>query len=274
MLDFCPLRASVNGFWRQNVYVRANDPTLSGLVVRGVRAGMSSMHSIGRRCVVTGAGSGIGRASCAALTAAGWDVVGWDLRIENAMPGAIRVDITDPQAVAAAWADVTRDGAVTGLVNAAGICRRKGFTELSLDDWREMFRVNVEGTFLTCAAAVPHMIDAGGGSIVNFASLAAVRPPKTALAHYAASKGAVLAFTRALAAEVAPHRIRANAAIPGVIETAMIGDTFTAEEQDAYRKQAGLGRFGTPEEVAQLVAFLLSDAASLVNGAGIEIPAA
>lgn len=225
-------------------------------------------------CVVTGAASGMGAASVLQLRSAGWNVVGWDVRKPDSPQAWQQVDITDEDSVASAWSAALEHGPISGLVNAAGIWRTETFADLTLADWRRTFQVNVEGTFLTCSAAVRHMREHSGGSIVNFSSLAAVRPPKIPSAPYAASKGAILAFSRALAAEVGQYRIRVNAVLPGAIQTPMLTDTVSAEQLATYAKQSGLGRLGQPDEVGKLVAFLLSESASLVHGASIEVPGA
>lgn len=225
-------------------------------------------------CVVTGAASGMGAATVRQLRNAGWHVVGWDIQPPDSSAAWRQVDITDERGVAEAWNAALEHGPITGLVNAAGIWRTESFADLTLADWRKTFQVNVEGTFLACSAAVRHMREHSGGSIVNFSSLAAVRPPKVPSAPYAASKGAILAFTRALAAEVGQHNIRVNAVLPGAIQTPMLTDTVSAEQLATYARQSGLGRLGQPDEVGKLVAFLLSDSASLVHGASIEVPGA
>jgi NAD(P)-dependent dehydrogenase (short-subunit alcohol dehydrogenase family) len=226
------------------------------------------------RCVVTGVASGMGESSARALKAAGYEVIGWDRRVPPMPGGWIQVDVTDPHAVEQAWAAAAEGGPIRALVNAAGIWQRERFQEVTLEDWRRTFSVNVEGTFLCCSAAVRHMAHHGGGAIVNFSSLAAMRPPKIPSAPYAASKGAIYAFTRALAAEVGSDGIRVNAIMPGAIETPMLTMHLSPEELDRYRNQSGLKRLGTADEVAALVVFLLSDAASLVHGASIEVPGA
>jgi NAD(P)-dependent dehydrogenase (short-subunit alcohol dehydrogenase family) len=226
------------------------------------------------RCVVTGVASGMGEASARALKAAGYEVIGWDRRVPPMPGGWIQVDVTDPHAVEQAWAAAAEGGPIRALVNAAGIWQTERFQEVTLEDWRRTFSVNVEGTFLCCSAAVRHMAHHGGGAIVTFSSLAAMRPPKIPSAPYAASKGAIYAFTRALAAEVGSDGIRVNAIMPGAIETPMLTMHLSPEELDRYRNQSGLKRLGTADEVAALVVFLLSDAASLVHGASIEVPGA
>lgn len=227
-----------------------------------------------RTCIVTGAASGMGAATVEVLKEKGWRVIGWDLRDPEGESGWTKVDITDEQGVEHAWKEAAAQGPIHGLVNAAGIWRTEEFVGVTLADWRRTFQVNVEGSFLTCSQAVRHMREHGGGAIVNFSSLAVVRPPKIPSAPYAASKGAILAFSRALASEAGQYGIRVNAILPGAIETPMLLQNVSEEALGRYRAQSSLGRLGTATEVARLAAYLLSDEASLVHGAGIEVPGA
>lgn len=226
-----------------------------------------------RACVVTGAASGIGAATAALLRRRGWTVAAWDVRAPADGSGWTEVDVTDEAAVAAAWRGLDAKLDIAGLVNAAGIWRVEPFETLTLADWRRTFSINVEGTVLMCAHALERM-RAEGGSIVNFSSLAALRAPKMPSAPYAASKGAITAFTRALAAEIGKHRIRVNCIAPGAIDTPMLAKVLSPEQLAVYSSQSSLGRLGAPGEIAALAAYLLSDDASLVHGACIEAPGA
>lgn len=226
-----------------------------------------------RTCVVTGAASGIGAATAALLRRQGWKVAAWDVRPPCDASDWTEVDVTDEASVASAWQSLDGGFEIAGLVNAAGIWRAETFETLALADWRKTFSINVEGTVLMCSQAVKRM-RATGGSIVNFSSLAALRAPRIPSAPYAASKGAVTSFTRALAAEVGRYGVRVNCIAPGAIETPMLVNILSPEQIAAYSSQSSLGRLGRPEEIAALAAYLLSDAASLVHGACIEAPGA
>jgi 2-keto-3-deoxy-L-fuconate dehydrogenase len=217
--------------------------------------------------VVTGGASGIGRATVDLLRAAGRRVAVWDI----AMSGDPVVDVTDEASVAAAWQRVCAEGHVDGVVNAAGIFAQGHLGELTLELWEHVLRVNVTSAFLVCRSAFEHLRDQGGGSIVNVGSIAATQAPLTACSAYAASKGALLSFTRALAREGAPHGIRANCVSPSAIDTPLLRAPLSPEQLAAYESRSPAGRFGTAEEVAGAIVYLLSPAASFVSGANLEV---
>ena len=158
-------------------------------------------------------------------------------------------------------------GRIDVLVNNAGIYRAAPLTELRVEDWDSVIAVNLRGTFLMTRAVLPHMIEAGGGSIVNVSSTAGVSPYAKGTA-YCASKAAVIAFSRALALEVADRGVRVNVVCPGLTDTPMLRGI--AGDEEAYRGFARLvpvGRIADPEEVARVILFLASDQASYVTGA-------
>jgi meso-butanediol dehydrogenase / (S,S)-butanediol dehydrogenase / diacetyl reductase len=219
--------------------------------------------------VVTGGASGIGAATADLLRSKGRRVQVWDLEVDG--PDSARVDVSDPAAVEAAWTAVTRDAHVDGLVNAAGIFRIEGIEETSIESWSQTIGVNLNGTFFTCRHAFPHMKGNGGGSIVNIASLAGLRAPLAPCAPYAASKGGVIALTRAIAREGAPAGVRANSISPGPIETPMTTQGISEQELEAYRSRLPIGRAGHPSEVAAVIGFLLSADASFVSGSNVEV---
>jgi len=209
-----------------------------------------------RRAFVTGAGSGIGAAVARLLASEGAAVVAADLK------GAeVELDVRDEQQVAS----VVRD--IDVLVNAAGIGSTTNAPDTQLDVWEDVFAVNARGTFLCCKHAIPGMIERGGGSIVNISSVAALVGLRNRAA-YCASKGAVLALSRALAVDHVKDGIRVNAVCPGTVDTPWVRRLVedVGESLDALRARQPLGRLGTPEEIASAVAYLASDAAGFVTG--------
>ena len=153
------------------------------------------------------------------------------------------------------------------LVNVAGIGSTTTAPETPLDVWEDVFAVNARGTFLCCKHAIPAMIARGGGSIVNIASVAAIVGLRNRAA-YCASKGAVVALTRALAVDHVHDGVRVNAVCPGTIESPWVRRLVeeAGESLDELTARQPLGRLGTPEEIAEAVAYLASDAASFVTG--------
>ncbi|MGE3288196.1 MAG: SDR family NAD(P)-dependent oxidoreductase [Pseudonocardia sp.] len=209
--------------------------------------------------LVTGGASGIGAATATRLRRAGVRVVTADLA-----PGADeKLDVTDPDAVAALVAHL---GPVGILVHSAGIVGPSApLTDLDLDGWRTTFRVNVDGTFLMCRAVVPGMVAAGWGRIVTLASIAAKDGNPTQSA-YSASKAAVIGLTKALGKELATTGVLVNAVAPAAVATPMNAATDPAI---LARSQSltPMGRFGTAEEIAELIAWLCSEQVSFSTGA-------
>ena len=197
-------------------------------------------------------------------------------QLEGAM--AVGADVSDETAVAEAVATVSEElGEIHGVVNAAGYHAFEELQNVTLDAWNRMLAVHATGTFLTCRAAAPLLTRAGGGSIVNFASIAAVigRPHSAA---YCAAKGAVVALSRQLAVDLAPARIRVNVLIPGRILTPMSEPMY--REIGHGDMEAGiatatvdtpLGRVAVPGEVAACACFLLSDEAGFVTGTQLTV---
>lgn len=209
--------------------------------------------------LVTGGASGIGAATAARLRDAGTKVVTADLA-----PGAdLVLDVSDPGAVAAAHAEI---GDVAILVNSAGIVGpASALVDTDLEAWRRTFRVNVEGTFLTCRRFAPGMVAAGWGRIVNLASIAA-KDGNPGQAAYSSSKAAVIGLTKSLGKELATTGVLVNAVAPAAVVTPMNADTDPAV---LARSQAltPMGRLGAPEEIAELIAWLCSPAVSFSTGA-------
>jgi 2-keto-3-deoxy-L-fuconate dehydrogenase len=230
---------------------------------------------VGRRALVTGAASGIGEAVARALHAEGADVVLADMSAPGvqALAGelgerveALTLDVRDEDAVS---------GAMTGLdvlANVAGIGSTTNAPDTPLEVWENVFAVNARGTFLCCKHAIPSMIERGGGTIVNVASVAGLVGLANRAA-YCASKGAVIALTRALAIDHVRQGIRVNAVCPGTVDSPWVRRLVddAGESLDALRARQPMGRLGGTEEVAQAVLYLASDAAAFVTGTGLVI---
>ncbi|APX01945.1 SDR family NAD(P)-dependent oxidoreductase [Arthrobacter sp. QXT-31] len=242
----------------------------------------------GKTALVTGAGGGIGSAIARRLAAEGAHVCVADanetaakevadaLAREGLSAEPLVFDLLDPEASEAAVQRIidTR-GRLDVLVNNAGVNRRGDLLALTEDDWDLSFAVNVDALFHLCRAVLPHMIEAGGGAIVNTASQWGLYPAPGHIA-YNVSKAAVVAFTKNLARDYAPNNIRVNAVAPGEVHTPMLEAGLarsgrTVADLDAL---VPFGRIGKPEEIAALVAFLASDEAPYICGSVIEITGA
>jgi 2-hydroxycyclohexanecarboxyl-CoA dehydrogenase len=210
------------------------------------------------KALVTGGAGGIGSAIAERLTAAGMEVVVADLQGE----GAIKLDVTDFDAVHAAIAEI---GPLAVLVNNAGVDDElRPFTETEPESWRRMLAVNLEGAMACTHAALPAMQAAGYGRIVNVASEAG-RIGSNLNAAYAAAKGGVIAFTKTIAREEARHGITCNCVLPGPTDTPLLR-RWPEQSIDKIARHTLLRRLGTPQEVAAAVAFLASEEASYITG--------
>ncbi len=241
----------------------------------------------GKVAVITGGGSGIGRVAASLFAAEGAKVVVADVvpdqaaaaaaEIESAggTATAVAVDVADEAQVRAMIAHaITAYAGLHVLFNNAGIFPDDdgGVLDTPPETWQRVMEVNLKGVWLGCRAAIPAMIDSGGGSIVNVASFVALMGAATAQIAYTASKGGVLAMTREVAVEYARRGIRANSICPGPIETPLLAELLS----DPVRRQRRLvhipmGRFGRPEEIARAALFLASDDASFVTGSALVV---
>jgi len=227
-------------------------------------------------CVVTGAGSGIGRASAALFAEHGALVVAADIQSEA---GGVthHVDVTDEASTTAlAQAVVERYGRIDVLFNNAGIAGVGSLEETSLEAWERVMRVNATGVFLMSRAVVPAMIECRSGSIINMSSaIAEVGLPRRI--SYAASKGAVLALTKSMQVDLAPFGIRVNALLPGTIMTPFVEGYLResyADPEDGLRSIRArqlTGDLGKPEDVAAAALYLASDESAFVVGSGLAI---
>lgn len=238
-----------------------------------------------RGAIVTGATSGIGKATVAAFLAEGARVVGIGrdtsslAALEAASPGRFVGMPADLAVLGEAEDATTRAiahlGGVQVLVNSAGIGLRANLADTSDEQYQRLFDVNVRATFVTCRAVIPHMVAAGGGTIVNVASSLAHKAARDR-AIYAATKAAIVGMTRSIAVDFGTRGIRANCVAPGTIDTPWIGNVLAgAPDADSLREQMvarqSIGRLGTAEEIAAVIAFLASDAASFVHGASFAV---
>ena len=226
-----------------------------------------------RHVLITGAGSGIGKATAALFAREGARLALLDIDKDSiaeqaeALGGvAVAADVRDEQGVidAIGAAAEALDG-LDGLVNAAGVSIRANLEDLGMEVWRRIIDINLTGTYVVCRAALPFLRQAVEGTIVNIASGAATRsgPGRSA---YTASKAGVIAFTRSIASELAPH-IRVNAILPGAVETplfeGLVPDQATRE---AVISRYAMKRIGRPEEIANAILFMTSKQSSFMTG--------
>lgn len=244
----------------------------------------------GRRAFVTGGATGIGRAIAVALAEQDVRVAIADIDAAAASATAagigrgsvaVQMDVTDRASVEKGFSEIlSQFGGCDICIANAGVSTMRPALDLTDRDWNFNFAVNARGIFLTNQVAARHFVARGAGCIVNTASLAA-KVGAPLLAHYSASKFAVLGWTQALARELAPHGIRVNAVCPGFVRTSMQAREveweaslrgMTSEEVIAdYVRQTPLGRLEEPEDVAGLVVFLCSEAARFMTGQGVNV---
>jgi 2-hydroxycyclohexanecarboxyl-CoA dehydrogenase len=208
----------------------------------------------GSAALVTGAASGIGAAVSARLAGRGWKVAGLDLRgSETDLP--LTADVTDRVAVRDAVDRAARElGPVSLLVTVAGYYEMLPVSEIGVDRWRRMLAVHLGGTYNSCAAVLPGMLERGSGHIITISSELALAGGDTD-AHYAAAKGAIIGFTKSLAAEVAGRGVRVNSVAPGPTDTPLLARDSPWREP-AFLETIPLRRLVRPEEVAEAVLFL------------------
>ena len=241
-----------------------------------------------RSVVVTGAASprGIGRATADRLARDGWSVALLDLDADAAAATAAQIAAAHGAQVLGVGADVADEASVhaafdvleaalppvVGVANLAGISSPTAFLDETVDAWDRVFAVNMRGTFLVTQRALRGMVDRGVGRVVSVSSVSAQRGGGTySKVAYSASKAAILGFTRALAREVGEHGVTVNAVAPGPIDTDIMGGTLTDERKASMSADVLMGRVGTREEVAALLAFLLSEDAGWITAATYDI---
>lgn len=227
---------------------------------------------------ITGASRGIGRAVARRLAREGYAVgidylqareqaqaLAEELEAQGRSAMAVQADVADREAVTDAIRRVEAAfGPVSLLVNNAGIAQQRQFQDIDPTFWRRLFAVNVDGAFHTIQAVLPNMIHEKAGCIINTSSIWGQRGASCEVA-YSSTKAAVIGLTRSLAMELAPSGIRVNCVAPGVIRTDMV-EVLGQETLEELARETPMGRLGTPEDIAEAVAFLASDRAAFITG--------
>jgi 2-dehydro-3-deoxy-L-fuconate 4-dehydrogenase len=234
----------------------------------------------GKRALITAAGQGMGRAAVHAFVREGASVVATDINpdllrefAENAAVVSSRLDVTDAEAVSKF---VERTGPVDILFNCAGWVHQGSILECKVEDWDRSFNLNVRSQFLMCKAMIPKMVAAGGGVILNMASVLGTEKAAPNRLAYAASKAAVAGFTRALAIDHVKQNIHVNCVCPGTVDTPSLADRINAfadpvqARKDFVARQA-MGRLATAEEIAETFVYLVSDESSFMTGQAVFV---
>ena len=224
----------------------------------------------GKVCVITGAAGGIGGATAAVFEREGARVIGVDLLEHSVGELALSADVTDETAVADLYAHVRSElGRIDVLFNNAGISPNDDASvlETGLEAWERVQATNLRSVFLCCKHGIPHLLESGGGSVINTASFVAVMGSATSQISYTASKGGVLALSRELGVEFAKRGVRVNALCPGPVDTPLLRELYASDPVAAQRRlvHVPMGRFAAADEIANAVLFLASDESSYVN---------
>ena len=240
---------------------------------------MNQLDLKGRRAVITGGASGLGFAISQRLLASGAELVWWDVNAATLAQGVkqlgapvqtVVVDVTRHESVVAAVQQTLAQGVVDVLVNSAGITGpNMKVWDYPPEQWRQVMDVNLNGLFYCCRELVPHMRSRNYGRIVNIASVAGKDGNPNASA-YSASKAAVMALTKSLGKELADTGVRVNCVTPAAVKTAMF-DQMSPEHIAFMLSKIPMGRFGTPEEVGAMVAWLCSEDCSFSTGAVFDL---
>jgi NAD(P)-dependent dehydrogenase (short-subunit alcohol dehydrogenase family) len=237
----------------------------------------------GRVAVITGAASGIGRAGARRFAAEGAHVVVADLddaggtALAKEIDGLyVHADVTDADDVQQMYATaVERFGGLDVCFNNAGISPPDddSILETGIDAWRRVQEVNLTSVYLCCKYGIPHLLERGGGSVVNTASFVAVMGAATSQISYTASKGGVLAMSRELGVQFARQGVRVNALCPGPVNTPLLQELFAKDPERAARRlvHIPMGRFAEPDEIASAAAFLASDDASFITASSFLV---
>jgi NAD(P)-dependent dehydrogenase (short-subunit alcohol dehydrogenase family) len=228
------------------------------------------MRLQGKVCVITGAASGIGAETAQLFGEEGATVVGVDLQAGSPGALAIEADVTDEEQVRAMYARTRAEfGRVDVLFNNAGINPNEdtSVTETPVEAWQRVQDVNVRSVFNCCKHGIPHLLESGGGSVINTASFVAVMGAAVSQISYTASKGAVLSMSREMGVEFARRGVRVNALCPGPVNTPLLQELFAKDPEKATRRlvHIPMGRFGEVREIANAALFLASDESSFIT---------
>ena len=228
------------------------------------------MRLAGKVCVITGAAGGIGGATASVFEREGARVVGVDVRPHDVGELSLEADLTSEAVVTDLYARVRSQlGRIDVLFNNAGISPTDDASVLdtALEAYERVQSTNLRSVFLCCKHGIPHLLEGGGGSVINTASFVAVMGSATSQIAYTASKGGVLALSRELGVEFARRGVRVNALCPGPVETPLLRELYAADPVEAQRRlvHVPMGRFAQAVEIANAVLFLASDESSYVN---------
>jgi NAD(P)-dependent dehydrogenase (short-subunit alcohol dehydrogenase family) len=230
----------------------------------------------GKVCVITGVAGGIGGATAALFAREGARVVGVDLAEHTVGDLPLQADVADEDAVRSVYACARNElGRIDVLFNNAGISPNDDASVLdtTAETWERVQAVNLRSVFLCCKHGIPHLLDAGGGSVINTASFVAVLGAATSQISYTASKGGVLALSRELGVEFARRGVRVNALCPGPVDTPLLRELYAKDPDQAARRlvHVPIGRFARAEEIANAVRFLASDESSYITATAFTV---
>lgn len=246
------------------------------------------MRLKGKSCLITGAGSGMGRLAAVHFAREGASVALCDFRADALEQTALLVSREGGKALCVTG-DVSKDADVRRMVadaakafgkldvlyNNAGIFPSDDHSVVDTEEavWDKVYAVNVKGIYLVCKHGIPELLKAGGGSIINIASFVALVGCSVPQDAYTASKGAVIALTKSLAVQFGPQKIRSNAICPGPIETPLLTEWLLKEPAEKAKRlnRIPMGRFGKPEDIVSMALYLASDESSWTNGAALVV---